>query len=97
MITALFALVSRWRLPRLPDDQVEFRKDRGTRDQIANIHWIIEKAREFQRNMPSNQLSAVVPISPAFSLSHLRVFSNEPILCIRWPKYGASASASVLP
>ena len=32
----------------LPDVQVEFRKGRGTRDQIANIHWIIEKAREFQ-------------------------------------------------
>ena len=31
----------------LPDVQAAFRKDRGTRDQIANIHWIIEKAREF--------------------------------------------------
>ena len=31
--------------------QAEFRKGRGTRDQIANIHWIIEKAREFQRNI----------------------------------------------
>ena len=35
----------------LPDGQAGFRKDRGTRDQIANIHWIIEKAREFQKNM----------------------------------------------
>ena len=33
----------------LPDVQAEFRKDRGTRDQSANIHWIIEKAREFQK------------------------------------------------
>ena len=32
----------------LPDVQAGFRKDRGTRDQIANIHWMIEKAREFQ-------------------------------------------------
>ena len=31
------------------DVQAGFRKDRGTRDQIANIHWIIEKAREFQK------------------------------------------------
>ena len=31
------------------DVQVGFRKGRGTRDQIANIHWIIEKAREFQK------------------------------------------------
>ena len=35
----------------LPDVQVDFRKGRGTRDQIANIHWIIKKAREFQKNI----------------------------------------------
>ena len=34
----------------LPHVQAGFRKGRGTRDQIANIHWIIEKAREFQKN-----------------------------------------------
>ena len=34
-----------------PDVQAGFRKSRGTRDQIANIHWIIEKAREFQKNI----------------------------------------------
>ena len=35
----------------IPDVQAGFRKGRGTRDQIANIHWIIKKAREFQKNM----------------------------------------------
>ena len=35
----------------LPDVQVGFRKGRGTRDQIANIHWIIKTAREFQKNI----------------------------------------------
>ena len=35
----------------LPDVQAGFKKGRGTRDQIANIHWIIEKAREFQKNI----------------------------------------------
>ena len=35
----------------LSDVQVGFRKGRGTRNQIANIHWIIEKAREFQKNI----------------------------------------------
>ena len=35
----------------LPDVQPSFRKGRGTRDQIDNIHWIIEKAREFQKNI----------------------------------------------
>ena len=37
--------------PRSPDVQAVFRKGRGTRDQIANIHWIMEKAREFQKNI----------------------------------------------
>ena len=35
----------------LPDVQARFRKGRGTRDQIANILWIMEKAREFQKNI----------------------------------------------
>jgi len=35
----------------LPDVQAEFRKGRGTRDQIVSIHWIIEKAREFQKSI----------------------------------------------
>ena len=35
----------------LPDDWAGFRKGRGTRDQIANVGWIIEKAREFQKNI----------------------------------------------
>ena len=35
----------------LPDVQSGFRKGRGTRDQIANIRWIMEKAREFQKNI----------------------------------------------
>ena len=35
----------------LPDVQAGFRKGRGTGDQIANIHWLIEKAREFQKNI----------------------------------------------
>ena len=34
-----------------PDVQAGFRKGRGTRDQIANIHWIIQKAREFRKNL----------------------------------------------
>ena len=35
----------------LPDVQAGFRKGRGTKDKIANIHWIMEKAREFQKNI----------------------------------------------
>ena len=36
---------------KLPDVQAGFRRGKGTRDQIANIHWIMEKAREFQKNI----------------------------------------------
>ena len=49
-----------------PDVQADFRKGRGTRDQIANIHWIIEKARDFQRNSSGatmNTLSETMPIT----------------------------------
>ena len=35
----------------LPDVEARFRKGRGTRDQIANIHWMVEKGREFQKNI----------------------------------------------
>ena len=45
----------------LPDVQTGFRKGRGTRDQIANIHWIIEKAREFQKISAS--LTALKPLT----------------------------------
>ena len=37
--------------PELPDVQAGFRKGRGTRDQIANIHWNMEKPRQFQKNI----------------------------------------------
>ena len=43
----------------LPNVQGGFRKGRGTRDQIANIHWIIKKAREFQKKIYSASLTTV--------------------------------------
>ena len=51
MLKILLARVQQYMNYELPDVQVGFRKDRGTRDQIANIHWIIAKAREFQKNI----------------------------------------------
>ena len=45
------ARLQRYMNCELPDIQAGFRKGRGTRDQIAKIHWIIEKAREFQKNI----------------------------------------------
>ena len=51
MLKILQARLQQYVNCKLPDIQAGFRKGRGTRDQIANIHWIIEKAREFQRNI----------------------------------------------
>ena len=45
----------------LPDVQAGFRKGRGTRDKIANIHWIIEKAREFQKKKTSTSVLLITP------------------------------------
>ena len=47
----------------LPDVQAGFRKGRGTRHQIANLHWIIEKAREFQKNIYSALLTMPKPLT----------------------------------
>ena len=47
----------------LPDVQAGFRKERGMRDQIANIHWIIEKAREFQKSIYSALLITLKPLT----------------------------------
>ena len=51
MLKILQARLQQYVNCEFPDVQVGFRKGRGTRDQIANIHWIIEKAREFQKNI----------------------------------------------
>ena len=51
MLKILQARLQQYMNRVLPEVQVGFRKGRGTRNQIANIHWIIEKAREFQKNI----------------------------------------------
>ena len=51
ILQARFQQYMMYRVQQLSDVQAGFRKDKGTRDQIANIHWIIEKTREFQKNI----------------------------------------------
>ena len=51
MVKILQARLQQYMNHKIPDVQAGFRTGRGTRDQIANIHWIIEKAREFQKNI----------------------------------------------
>ena len=50
MLKILQARLQQYMNHELPDVQAGFTKGKGTKDQIANIHWIIEKAREFQKN-----------------------------------------------
>ena len=51
MLKILQARLQQYVNRELPEVQAGFRKDRGTREQIANIRWIMEKAREFQKNI----------------------------------------------
>ena len=51
MLKILQARLQQYVNHELTDVQAGFRKGRGTRDQIANVHWIMEKAREFQKNI----------------------------------------------
>ena len=51
MLKILQARLQQYVKGELPDVQAGFRESRGTRDQIANIHWVMEKAREFQKNI----------------------------------------------
>ena len=51
MLKILQARLQQYMNCEFPDVQAGFRKGRGTRDQFANIHWIIKKAREFQKNI----------------------------------------------
>ena len=57
MLKILQARLQQYINHELPDVQAGFRKGRETRDQIANIHWIIEKAREFQKTSTSALLA----------------------------------------
>ena len=61
MLKLLQARLQQYVHRELPDVQAGFRKGRGTRDQIANIHWIMEKGREFQKNIFSALLTMPKP------------------------------------
>ena len=56
MLKILQARLQQYMNHKIPDVQAGFRKGRGSRDQIANIHWIIKKAREFQKKTSTSAL-----------------------------------------
>ena len=63
MLEILQARLQQYMNHELPDIQARFRKGRGTRDQIANICWIMVKAREFQKNIDSALLTMPKPFT----------------------------------
>ena len=71
----------------LPDVQAGFRKGRGTRDQIANIHWIIEKVRKFQKNIYfcfidyAKPLTVGITINCGKLLKRLEYYTTLPASC----------------
>ena len=63
MLKTLQARLQQHMNHELADVQARFRKGRGTRHQIANIHWIIEKARNFQKNIYFSLLTMPKPLA----------------------------------
>ena len=63
MLKILQAKLQQYVNHELPDVQAGFRKGRGTRDQVANIRWIIKKAREFQENITFALLTMPKPLT----------------------------------
>ena len=63
MLKIVQARLQKYVNQELPDVQAGFRKGRGNRDQIANIRWIIEKAREFQKTSISALLTKPKPLT----------------------------------
>ena len=63
MLKILQARLQQYMSQEPPDVQARFRKGRGTRDQIANICWVIEKAREFRKTSTSVSLTTLKPLT----------------------------------
>ena len=76
MLKILQARLQQYVNLEIPDVQAEFRKGRGTRDQIASIRWLIEKAREFQKNI----YFCFIDYAKAFDC----VDHNKPWKILRW-------------
>ena len=80
----------------LPDVQAGFRKDRGTRDQIANIHWIIEKAREVPKNSTSASLTMLKPLTVWITTNwKKKTWEYQTTLPVAWENLYAGQEATV--
>ena len=79
VLKILHARLQHYENQELPEVPAGFRKGRGTRDQTASIHWILEKAREFQKKMASTSAS-----SAALKLLTMWIITNCEKLLKRW-------------
>ena len=73
MLKILQARLQQYVNHELPDVQAGFRKGRGTRDQIANIRWIMERAREFQKNI----YFCFIDYAKAFDYGSQKILENS--------------------
>ena len=76
MLKILQARLQQYVNRELPDVQAGFRKGRGTRDQIANIRWIMEKAREFQKTSISALLTMPKPLTVVITINCGKFFKR---------------------
>ena len=86
MLKSLQARLQKYVIHELPDIQAGFRKGRGTRDQIANICWIIEKAKSSRKTSTSALLTTLKPLTMWITTNSEKFFK-------RW-EYQATLSAS---
>ena len=84
MLKILQARLQQYVNGEIPDVQAAFRKGRGTWDQIANIRWIIEKAREFQKNIYFCLLTMPKPLSVWITTNYGKFFKRWEFQ-ITWP------------
>ena len=90
MLKILQARLQQYVNRELPDVQAGFRKDRGTRDQIANIRWIMEKARELQKKSISALLTVPKPLTVWITINcgkFWKRWENQTIWPASWETY----------
>ena len=89
MLKILQAILQQYVNCELPDVQAAFQRSRGTRDQIANICWIMEKAREFHKKSTSASLTMLKPLTMRITtnLKFLKRWEYQTTLPVFWETY----------
>ena len=85
MLKILQARLQQYVNHELPDIQAGFRKGRGTRDQVANIHWIIEKARQFKKKTSISALLTMPKPLTVWITTNCGIFWNRMEYHTTWP------------